>query len=93
MFLIIYIQVPILDGSACKWVDAIEEVGLKLAIDQRGNCCEKMAPYVNQPVYAWRNDCYLVAFPASAVRITYGIDFPQVQISFYKWLFTACCVN
>lgn len=75
-------QVPIFDGSAGKWVDAIEEIGLKLAIDQCGNCCEKMAPYVNQPVHVWRNDCYLVAFPASAVCITYGIDFPQVQIYF-----------
>lgn len=82
MLLKIYIQVPIFDGSAGKWVNAIEEVGLKLALDECGNCCEKMAPYVNEPVHVWRNDCYLVAFPASAVRITYGIDFPQVQISF-----------
>ncbi|KAG6600846.1 putative UDP-3-O-acyl-N-acetylglucosamine deacetylase 5, mitochondrial, partial [Cucurbita argyrosperma subsp. sororia] len=83
------VEVPIFDGSACKWVDAIEEVGLKLAIDQRGNCCEKMAPYVNQPVYAWRNDCYLVAFPAKAVRITYGIDFPQVPGIGCQWFSTA----
>ncbi|XP_038892043.1 probable UDP-3-O-acyl-N-acetylglucosamine deacetylase 1, mitochondrial isoform X1 [Benincasa hispida] len=83
------VEVPIFDGSAGKWVDAIGEIGLKLAIDQCGNCCEKMAPYVNQPVHVWRNDCYLVAFPASAVRITYGIDFPQVPNIGCQWFSTA----
>ncbi|XP_022157774.1 probable UDP-3-O-acyl-N-acetylglucosamine deacetylase 2 isoform X3 [Momordica charantia] len=73
------VEVPIFDGSAGEWVDAIEKVGLRLAVDQCGNCCEKMAPSVNEPVHVWRNDCFLVAFPAEAVRITYGIDFPQVE--------------
>lgn len=90
MLLKIYIQVPIFDGSAGEWVDAIEKVGLRLAVDQCGNCCEKMAPSVNEPVHVWRNDCFLVAFPAEAVRITYGIDFPQVQIFCLEWLFIAC---
>uniref|UniRef100_A0A0A0KPR6 UDP-3-O-acyl-N-acetylglucosamine deacetylase n=1 Tax=Cucumis sativus TaxID=3659 RepID=A0A0A0KPR6_CUCSA len=85
----IYIQVPIFDGSAGKWVDAIEEIGLKLAIDQCGNFCEKMAPHVNQPVHVWRNDCFLIAFPATEVRITYGIDFPQVPEIGCQWFFTA----
>ncbi|XP_008452403.2 probable UDP-3-O-acyl-N-acetylglucosamine deacetylase 1, mitochondrial isoform X3 [Cucumis melo] len=83
------VEVPIFDGSAGKWVDAIEEIGLKLAIDQCGNFCEKMAPHVNQPVHVWRNDCFLIAFPATAVRITYGINFPQVPEIGCQWFFTA----
>ncbi|XP_022157773.1 probable UDP-3-O-acyl-N-acetylglucosamine deacetylase 2 isoform X2 [Momordica charantia] len=83
------VEVPIFDGSAGEWVDAIEKVGLRLAVDQCGNCCEKMAPSVNEPVHVWRNDCFLVAFPAEAVRITYGIDFPQVPVIGCQWFYTA----
>lgn len=71
-------QVPILDGSAREWVDAIEEAGLKAALDRSGNSCEKLAPVLKEPVTVWKNDSFIVAFPYSKVKITYGIDFPQV---------------
>lgn len=73
-------QVPIFDGSASEWVEAIEQVGLKEATDHRGNCCEKMAAYVNEPVHVWRNDSFVAAFPSPEICITYGIDFRQVHI-------------
>lgn len=73
-------QVPILDGSANEWVKEIEQIGVEVAIDQFGNSCEKMAPYVNEPVHVWRNDSFVAAIPSEKIHITYGIDFPQVYI-------------
>lgn len=72
-------QVPILDGSAREWVEAIEEAGLKAALDCSGNSCAKLAPVLREPVAVWKNDSFIAAFPYSKVKITYGIDFPQVN--------------
>ncbi|KAH1219552.1 putative UDP-3-O-acyl-N-acetylglucosamine deacetylase 5, mitochondrial [Glycine max] len=52
-----------------------------------------MAPHVNEPVYAWRNDSFVAAFPSEVVRITYGINFSQTcagaailtDIVFWVW--------
>lgn len=82
-------QVPIFDGSAKEWVKAIEQVGLKVAKDQSGNNCEKMAPYVNEPMHVWRGDSFVAAFPSQKFHITYGIDFPQVCFWLdYQFLFS-----
>lgn len=72
-------QVPIFDGSAKEWVDAIKQVGLKVATDQGGNSCEKMIPFLTEPVYVHRNDSFIAAFPCQRVQIIYGINFPQVK--------------
>lgn len=80
-----HLEVPIFDGSANEWVKAIEQVGLKVATDQSGNSCEKMAPYVNEPVHVWKNDSFVAAFPSPKVHITYGIDFPQVHAIGCQW--------
>lgn len=61
------------------WVEAIEQVGLKEALDQYGDKVEKSAPYLNEPVCVWRNDSFVAAFPYPKLLITYGIDFPQVR--------------
>lgn len=58
----------------------MEEVGLKVATDLDGKGAEKLAPHVNEPVYAWKNDSFVAAFPSEVVQITYGINFPQVKI-------------
>lgn len=58
----------------------MEEVGLKVATDRDGKSCEKIAPHVSEPVYVWRNDSFVAAFPSEVVRITYGISFPQVKM-------------
>ncbi|KDP38116.1 hypothetical protein JCGZ_04759 [Jatropha curcas] len=78
-------EVPILDGSAMGWVQAIEDAGLVVALDQLGNSCETMAPYLNEPVYISKNDSFLGAFPSSTLRITYGIEFPQVPAIGCQW--------
>ncbi|KAL2347768.1 hypothetical protein Fmac_001768 [Flemingia macrophylla] len=81
-------EIPIFDGSAREWVAAVEEVGLKVAIDPDGKNVEKMAPHVNEPVYACRNDSFVAAFPSPVVRITYGINFPQAPVIGCQWFST-----
>ncbi|GAB2222936.1 hypothetical protein Droror1_Dr00017068 [Drosera rotundifolia] len=72
------VEVPILDGSSKEWVEAIEQTGLEDALDIHGNVCERMAPFINEPVSMWRDDSIVAAFPSPVTRITYGINFPQV---------------
>ncbi|XP_031388171.1 probable UDP-3-O-acyl-N-acetylglucosamine deacetylase 2, mitochondrial isoform X2 [Punica granatum] len=79
------VEVPIFDGSAREWVEAIEKVGLEIAKDSRGNDCEKIAPYLNEPVHFWHIDSFVVAFPSPKVHVTFGIDFPQVPAVGCQW--------
>ncbi|XP_009626299.1 putative UDP-3-O-acyl-N-acetylglucosamine deacetylase 1, mitochondrial [Nicotiana tabacum] len=83
-------EVPILDGSAREWVEAIEEAGLKAALDRSGKSCEKLAPVLTEPVTAWRNDSFIAAFPYSKVKITYGIDFLQAPEIGCQWFSSTC---
>ncbi|XP_011021772.1 PREDICTED: probable UDP-3-O-[3-hydroxymyristoyl] N-acetylglucosamine deacetylase 2 isoform X2 [Populus euphratica] len=73
-------EVPVLDGSARDWVERIEKDGLVAAKDECGNDCEKLAPYLNEPIHVSKNDSFVAAFPSPKVRVSYGIDFPQVAI-------------
>ncbi|KAL0326840.1 UNVERIFIED_CONTAM: putative UDP-3-O-acyl-N-acetylglucosamine deacetylase 1, mitochondrial [Sesamum angustifolium] len=79
------VEVPIFDGSAREWVEAIDQAGLKVAVDLDGKSCEKLAPYLNEPVHVTKNDSFLAAFPCSEVNITYGIDFPQAPAIGRQW--------
>ncbi|CAN4114579.1 unnamed protein product [Withania somnifera] len=83
-------EVPILDGSAREWVNAIEEAGLKAALDSSGKSCEKLAPVLKEPVTLWKNESFIAAFPYSKVKITYGIDFPQVPEIGCQWFSSTC---
>lgn len=79
------VEVPIFDGSAKEWVEAIDQAGLKVAMDCSGKCCEKLAPYLNEPVHVLKNDSFVAAFPHSKVSITCGIDFPQAPAIGCQW--------
>ncbi|GAB2228631.1 hypothetical protein Droror1_Dr00022751 [Drosera rotundifolia] len=79
------VEVPILDGSSKEWVEAIERTGLEDALDGHGNVCERMAPFINEPVSMWRDDSFVAAFPSPVTRITYGINFPQVSQIGCQW--------
>uniref|UniRef100_A0A803LJV1 UDP-3-O-acyl-N-acetylglucosamine deacetylase n=1 Tax=Chenopodium quinoa TaxID=63459 RepID=A0A803LJV1_CHEQI len=82
------VEVPILDGSAREWVEAIEQTGLKDATDEEGNSCDKMAPYVNVPVHIRRKDSFIAAFPSQEIHISYGINFPEVPSIGCQWFFS-----
>ncbi|GAB4828697.1 Probable UDP-3-O-acyl-N-acetylglucosamine deacetylase 1, mitochondrial [Ancistrocladus abbreviatus] len=83
------VEVPILDGSAREWVESIQKAGLEDAVDQNGNNCEKMVPFLNEPVHVWRNDSFVAAFPSPTVHITGGINFPQVPHIGCQWFSSA----
>ncbi|XP_021292934.1 probable UDP-3-O-acyl-N-acetylglucosamine deacetylase 2 isoform X1 [Herrania umbratica] len=83
------VEVPIFDGSASAWVEAIDQVGRKEALDRCGNNAEKLAPYLNEPLHVSRNDSFMVAFPSPKVRISYGIDFPKVPAIGCQWFSSA----
>ncbi|KAL9324901.1 hypothetical protein ACSQ67_005546 [Phaseolus vulgaris] len=82
-------EIPIFDGSAREWMGAVEEVGLMVATDLDGKSVEKMAPHVSEPVFAWRNDSFVAAFPSETVQITYGINFPQAPDIGCQWFSTS----
>ncbi|XP_024007863.1 probable UDP-3-O-acyl-N-acetylglucosamine deacetylase 2, mitochondrial [Eutrema salsugineum] len=79
------VEVPIFDGSAKEWVDAIEEVGINVAQNHVGESVEKMVAHLNKPVHVWKNDSFVAAYPALETRITCGIDFPQVPAIGCQW--------
>ncbi|KAH9622719.1 hypothetical protein KSS87_007860, partial [Heliosperma pusillum] len=78
-------EVPILDGSAREWVEAIDEAGLDDALDENGKSSKKMAPFLDGPVCVKRNDSFLAAFPSPKLLITYGINFSEVPSIGCQW--------
>ncbi|CAA0811491.1 Probable UDP-3-O- [Striga hermonthica] len=77
--------VPIFDGSAREWVEAVNQAGLKVAVDSGGRSCEKLAPYLSEPVHMMKNDSFIAAFPYPKVNISYGIDYPQAPEIGRQW--------
>lgn len=70
------LQVPILDGLAREWMEAIEQVEIAVAMDSNGRNCEKLAPYLTQPVHVSKGDFVISVFPSKQISISYGINFP-----------------
>ncbi|KAI3909703.1 hypothetical protein MKW98_014120 [Papaver atlanticum] len=79
-------EVPLLDGSAKEWVEAVEKTGLSVCKDNNGNTKEKLAPFINEPVHVWKNDSFIAAFPSPKSCISYGINFPQVPAIGCQWV-------
>ena len=77
-------EVPLLDGSAKLWVDAIAE-----------NICPHQTTehnlhpplVIQQPIIVQEKDSFVSAIPASETRFTYGVDFPYEAISnqWHSW--------
>ena len=76
-----------MDGSAKRWVEAIEDASLVEAVNECGNRCEKLSPFLSEPVYVQKNDSFVAAFPSDKVCVTYGIEFSQVA---FMNLFCLC---
>ena len=74
-------EVPLLDGSALGWVEAIAEAGAK----PQG---VPLAPLpLAEPISVYQGDAFVTAFPAPALRLSYGIDFdlPAIGNQWYSW--------
>lgn len=76
-------EIPLLDGSAKNWCDAIAEVGI-VAQDSRSST-PAITPI--EPIWIREQDSFVAAIPATATRLTYGIDFPYAAIGnqWHSW--------
>ena len=68
-------EVPLLDGSALGWVEAIAEVGL-----QRATTPRPAPPELQQAVVLHRGASVITATPADRFQLIGVIDFPQPAI-------------
>lgn len=79
-------EVPLLDGSAQNWVEAIATVGRQpLDIPSQ----DVPTVQITKPLSVQQGDGFVVAFPASETRFTYGIDFSVPAIGNQWYSYTA----
>ncbi|MEO1339604.1 MAG: UDP-3-O-acyl-N-acetylglucosamine deacetylase [Cyanobacteria bacterium J06635_13] len=69
-------ELPLLDGSAQDWCQAIAKAGIKT------NPAHPIAAPItpNTPIWIREGDSFVAALPAERTRFTYGIDFPYQAI-------------
>jgi UDP-3-O-[3-hydroxymyristoyl] N-acetylglucosamine deacetylase len=67
-------EIPLLDGSAQEWVQAILVTGWVSQPKLRN------IHTVDCPITVQMGDAFVMAVPAEETRLTYGIDFPNVAI-------------
>lgn len=74
-------EVPLLDGSATVWVEAIAQVGLV------SQSVLRVVPQIREPIWVYQGDAFVAALPAPATRFTYGIDFDVLAIGnqWHSW--------
>jgi UDP-3-O-[3-hydroxymyristoyl] N-acetylglucosamine deacetylase len=74
-------EVPLLDGSAWLWVEAIAQAGI-VAQD-----APRLQPRLNAPIWIHQGDAFVAALPADTLRFSYGIDFdiPAIGNQWYSW--------
>ncbi|MEG3437357.1 UDP-3-O-acyl-N-acetylglucosamine deacetylase [Pannus brasiliensis CCIBt3594] len=73
-------EVPLLDGSALDWIEAIDRAGIT-SIDSGS------APVLSAPVTVYEGDMFVSAIPSPELRFTYGVDFPYGPIGkqWHSW--------
>lgn len=76
-------ELPLLDGSAKNWYEAIAAAGIKPHQHQ----LEPVAITPQSPIWIRDGDCFVAALPATETRFTYGIDFPYQAIGnqWHSW--------
>ncbi len=76
-------EVPLLDGSALVWIEAIARVGLL----SQGERVSSSSYLVSEPLWVRQGDAFVVALPAPEIRFSYGIDFAEAAIGnqWYSW--------
>ncbi|MEA5499782.1 UDP-3-O-acyl-N-acetylglucosamine deacetylase [Limnoraphis robusta] len=74
-------EVPLLDGSAKIWAEAIANVGLAIT----SQICPTIA--ITQEIIIRQGDAFVVAIPSDETRFSYGIDFESAAIGqqWYSW--------
>lgn len=74
-------EVPLLDGSARDWAEAIAQVGTVDQLEPRSTWA------LQEPLCVQEGDAFVMARPASELRFTYGIDFdlPAIGNQWHSW--------
>jgi UDP-3-O-[3-hydroxymyristoyl] N-acetylglucosamine deacetylase len=74
-------EVPLLDGSAQEWVEAIAAAGI---VDQSA---QRATFAIADPIWVRHEDAFVAALPAPELRFTYGIDFELSAIGnqWHSW--------
>lgn len=74
-------ELPILDGSALPWVEAIAKVGIKTQVEG-----DRWIP-LKESVTVAKGDSFVTAIPADTLRFTYGVDYPSKAIGeqWFSW--------
>ena len=67
-------EIPLMDGSAQPWVEAIAEVGLK-ALGPR-----PLASALSAPITLQQGQSFVTALPSERLRLAAAIEFPQPAI-------------
>jgi UDP-3-O-[3-hydroxymyristoyl] N-acetylglucosamine deacetylase len=76
-------EVPLLDGSAKNWCEAIAQAGI--IAHGKSQSPDSITP--QEPIWIRDRDSFVAALPASTTRFTYGIDFPYQAIGnqWHSW--------
>lgn len=74
-------ELPLLDGSAQIWTEAIAQAGI---VDSSPATSSSL---LSAPVWVQQEDAFVAALPAPELRFTYGIDFPVRPIGkqWHSW--------
>ncbi|WP_421657211.1 UDP-3-O-acyl-N-acetylglucosamine deacetylase [Leptothermofonsia sp. ETS-13] len=74
-------EVPLLDGSAKEWAEAIAQVGLTSQTEPRP------VYSIQEPLWIQVGDAFVAALPTRETRFTYGIDFdlPAIGNQWHSW--------
>ncbi|WP_434685701.1 UDP-3-O-acyl-N-acetylglucosamine deacetylase [Pseudanabaena minima] len=74
-------ELPILDGSALPWVEAIAKVGIDTQVQG-----DRLIP-LSESVTVSKGDSFVTAIPAYTLRFTYGIEYPTQAIGeqWFSW--------
>ncbi|MGB3491816.1 MAG: UDP-3-O-acyl-N-acetylglucosamine deacetylase [Elainellaceae cyanobacterium] len=67
-------EIPLLDGSAQIWTEAIAQAGVVPQSAPRHRIV------ISEPIWIQEKDAFVAALPASHCRLTYGIDFASEAI-------------
>ena len=79
------LEVPLLDGSAKEWTDAIAQAGVVAQSEPRRTWT------LQEPLCVQDGDAFVIARPSSELRFTYGIafDLPAIGNQWHSWSPTA----
>lgn len=73
-------EVPLLDGSAREWTEAIARAGLISDSLERNEL-----RVLTSPIAVFEGDAFVTAVPSSELCFTYGIDFAQYPAIAQQW--------